>query len=132
MYNIIYKTQNFNEAIHIQIIKKHLESFNLEGVMIKTLLHGRCKYGRINIRKKILLDKPLIHTIITQLKPSDVLIEKVDSIEAQTDYLMERGISDIIARKLAKWLATNSNKLSLMQSNELLKTLRAVIKSKKK
>jgi hypothetical protein len=109
-----------------------LESFNLEGVMIKTLLHGRCKYGRINIRKKILLDKPLLHTIITQLKPSDVLIEKIDSIEAQTDYLMERGISDIIARKLAKWLATNSNKLSLMQSNELLKTLRAVIKSKKK
>ncbi len=132
MYNIIYKTQNFNEAIHIQIIKKHLESFNLEGVMIKTLLHGRCKYGRINNRKKILLDKPLLHTIITQLKPSDVLIEKIDSIEAQTDYLMERGISDIIARKLAKWLATNSNKLSLMQSNELLKTLRAVIKSKKK
>lgn len=132
MYNIIYKTQNFNEAIHIQIIKKHLEAFNLEGVMIKTLLHGRCKYGRINIRKKILLDKPLLHTIITQLKPSDVLIEKIDSIEAQTDYLMERGISDIIARKLAKWLATNSNKLSLMQSNELLKTLRAVIKSKKK
>ncbi|MCK5402568.1 DNA repair exonuclease [Candidatus Bathyarchaeota archaeon] len=132
MYNIIYKTEEFNEAIHIQTIQKHLETFNLEGVMIKTLLHGRCKYGRINIRKEILLDKPLFHTIITQLKPSDVSIEKIDSMEAQTEYLMERGISDETSRKLAKWLATNHNRLSIMPSNELLNTLRSIIKSKKK
>ncbi len=100
--------------------------------MIKTLLHGRCKYGRINIRKEILLDKPLFHTIITQLKPSDVSIEKIDSMEAQTEYLMERGISDETSRKLAKWLATNHNRLSIMPSNELLNTLRSIIKSKKK
>ncbi len=132
MYNIIYKTESFNEAVHIQTIRKHLEIFNLEGVMIKTLLHGRCKYGRINIRKEILLDKPLFHTIITQLKPSDAAIEKIDAIEAQTEYLMERGISDGVSRMLAKWLATNSNRLSLMQSNELLSTLRSVLRSKKK
>jgi predicted phosphodiesterase len=131
MYSIVYKTESFDEAIHLQTIRKHLEKFNVEGIMIKTLIHGRCKYGQINIRKEIVLDKPLIHTIITQLKPSDVAIEKVDSIEAQINFLMERGISDGVSKKLAKWLVTNSNRLALIPSNELLIALRSVLQSKK-
>lgn len=129
MYCITFKTNSFDEVSHLPMIRKYMKRFNVEGVMVKTLIRGKCRYGRITLGKEIALDKPLIHIIVTELKPSNATIEKVDTIEAQAAYLAERGIRKDVSQRIAVWLGHNRDKLALMQSRELLRSLRSVLHS---
>lgn len=129
MYSITYEARGFDEAKHLPIIRRHMEKYNVEGAMVKTTIQGRCRYGRISLGRQTSLDKPLIHTVVTNLKPSDVAIEKVDTIEAQAAYLIERGVSKDASQRIAEWLEHNRDDLALMQSQELLSSLRSVLQS---
>jgi DNA repair exonuclease SbcCD nuclease subunit len=132
MYCVTYETRSFDETKHRPLIKRHLEKFNIEGAMVKTVIQGGSRYRRVTLGKEITLGNPLIHIVTTNLKPFDVPIEKVDSTEAQAVYLQERGISKQVSKKIAEWLENNREDLALMQSQELLKSLRSVLKSEAK
>lgn len=129
MYSIIYETRSFDEAKQLSIIKKHMEKYNKDGVMVKTTIQGRCKYGRITLGRAMNIDKPLILNVVTNLKPTDVAIDKIDSIDAQATYMTERGIGKNVSQRIAEWLEHNKNDLANMQSHELLSSLRAILQS---
>jgi predicted phosphodiesterase len=131
MHSITYKTRGFDKAKHLPMIKKHMKKYNVEGAMVKTTIQGKCRYGRISLGRKISLDKPLIHNVVTSLKPFDVILETMNTIEAQATYLAERGISKEVSRRVAEWIEHNKDDLNLMQSQELLRSLRSVLNQKK-
>lgn len=130
MFCITYETNSFDETLHQPKIREHLEKYNTEGAMVKTIIHGRHKFGQMNLSKSIALQKPLIHTTTTRLVPSSILPEKVDIIETQADYLAERGIEKGRAQKIAEWLEHNKERLAEMQSKEILNALREVLNRK--
>ncbi len=74
------------------------------------------------------LDKPLIHKVVTDLKSAEVAIETVDTIEAQAVYLTDRGVSKNMSKRVAEWLEHNRDDLAPMQSRDLLRALRAVLR----
>jgi hypothetical protein len=127
MFSVTYETSNFNEAAHLPTIREHLEKYNIHGVMVKSVIRGRHKFGRMNLSRNITLEKPLIHKVAMMLSPSYSLSEKIDTIQVQTEYLIERGIDKSQAHRIAEWLENNKEKLAEMQSNELLQALRAVL-----
>jgi DNA repair exonuclease SbcCD nuclease subunit len=129
MYCITYETEKFNETKHLPIIRRHMEKFNVEGAMVKTILQGRCKYDRINLAREIELDRPFIHTVVTNLQPFDVTIENVDTIKAQAAYLSERGVNEDVSQRIAEWLENNRDDLALMPGHELLRSLKSVLRS---
>lgn len=132
MFCVTYETSSFNEAIHVPKIKEHLQKYNIEGAMVKSVIRGRHKFGRMNLSKDITLEKPLIHNTSIMLTPSSDLPNKIDAIKAQTEYLVERGVNKTEAHKIAEWLEHNKEKLATMQSKEILQALREVLKEKKK
>jgi hypothetical protein len=129
MYCITYKTRSFDEAKHLPTIKRHMEKYNKEGVMVKAIIQGRCNYGRINFGRAIQLDKPLILNVMTNLKPSCVAVDDIDSIVAQASYLTKRGFSRNVSQRIAEWLEHNKNELAIMQSHELLSSLITILQS---
>jgi DNA repair exonuclease SbcCD nuclease subunit len=129
MYCITYNTRGFDQDQHLPIIRRHMEKYNVEGAMVKTIIQGRGKYGRINLRREIELDRPFIHTVVTNLQPSNVIIEKVDTIKAQATYISERGVNKDVSQRIAEWMEHNRDDLALMQSRELLSSLRSVLQS---
>ncbi|MCK4669049.1 metallophosphoesterase [Candidatus Bathyarchaeota archaeon] len=131
MYCITYETSNFNKTIHLPKIKEHLEKYNIKGAMVKSIIQGRHEFGRMNLSKNIVLDKPLIHRTATMLTPSNVLPNKINTIKAQTQYLLERGIVKSEAHKIAEWMEHNKEKLATMQSRLLLQALREVLEEHK-
>jgi DNA repair exonuclease SbcCD nuclease subunit len=131
MFCITYEVDNFSESIHMPQIKNHLEDYNLEGAMVKTIIRGRHKYGRMNISKNINLEEPLIHATTVTLSPSNSSAESVDIVKAQAEYLAERGIEKSSAHTISEWLEQNKEKLATMKSVEILQALREVIKGKR-
>ncbi len=131
MFYITYETSSFNEAIHLPKIREHLEKYNIEGAMVKSVIRGRHKFGRMNLSKNLALEKPLIHNIAITLAPSSALPEKIDTPKAQAEYLIERGIDKAEAHKIAEWLEQNKEKLASIQSNEILQALREVLEEEK-
>ena len=129
MYSITYETKSFDEAKHLPIIKKHMEKYNLEGALVETKVKGKCRYGRITLGKELALDKPLIHSFSTNLKPSDAAEEKVDTMAAEATYLAERGVGKNVSKRIAEWLEHNRDDLSSMQARELLISLRSILQS---
>lgn len=127
MFLITYETANFKEAVHLPKIKEHLEKYNIEGAMVKSVIRGRHKYGRMNLSKTIHLEKPLIHNTTIMLTPSNTLSQRIDAVKAQNEYLIERGIDNAKARKIAEWLEHNKEKLAAMQSTEILQALREAL-----
>jgi predicted phosphodiesterase len=127
MYCITFETSGFDEARHLPAIKGYLEQFNVEGAMVKTVLQGRLRYGRINLGRRLDLEKPLIHNVVTNLKSAEVAIETVDTIEAQAAYLADRGVSHDVSQRVAEWLEHGRDDLAAMQSQDLLRALRAVL-----
>lgn len=127
MFCITYETSSFNEAIHLPRIKEHLEKYNVEGAMVKSVIRGRHKFGRMNLSKNIVLENPLIHNTAIMLTPSSALPDRINMIKAQAEYLIERGIDKAEAHKIAEWLEHNKEKLAAMQSNEILQVLREVL-----
>jgi DNA repair exonuclease SbcCD nuclease subunit len=130
MYCITYETDSFDEAIHLPKIRDHLEKYNIEGSMVKSIIKGSHRFGRLNLRSKLIIDKPLIYTNIMRLIPSEILPEKIDIIKAQTEYLAERGIEKITAQKIAEWLENNKERLANMQNSDILNMLREVLEEK--
>ncbi len=128
MYSVTFETNAFDEAKHLPTIKQYLEQFNEEGAMVKTIIKGRLRYGRINFGRTLNLDKPLIHKVVTDLKSAEVAIETVDTIEAQAAYLTDRGVSKDVSKRVAEWLEHNRDDLAPMQSQDLLRALRAVLR----
>jgi len=131
MYCITYETSNFNKTIHLPKIKEHLEKYNIKGAMVKSIIQGRHEFGRMNLSKNIVLDKPLIHRTATMLTPSTVLPNKINTIKAQTQYLLERGVAKSEAHKVAEWMEHNKEKLATMRSSLLLQALREVLEEQK-
>lgn len=127
MFLITYKTGNFNEAIHLPRIKEHLEKYNLEGAMVKSVIRGKHKFGRMNLSKAMILEKPLIHNTAIMLTPSSTLPDTIDTIKTQSEYLIERGINKTEACEIAEWLEHNKEKLATMQSTEILEAIREVL-----
>jgi DNA repair exonuclease SbcCD nuclease subunit len=127
MFCVTYTTESFNERVHIPRIKEHLEKFNIEGAMLKTIIYGKHRLGRVGLSKNLHLTKPLIHNTAIMLTPFREQLEKIDSITAQTEYLVERGIEKTEARKLAEWLEKNRDKLSSLRSHEIVTALREVL-----
>jgi DNA repair exonuclease SbcCD nuclease subunit len=130
MYCITYETISFNETVHLPRIREHLEKYNIEGAMVKTVVKGRHKFGRINLGTKLILEKPLIYTSSTRLAPSEVLPEKIDIIKAQSEYLTERGIEKATAQKIAEWLEHNKERMVHMQNRDILSMLKEVLNKK--
>jgi DNA repair exonuclease SbcCD nuclease subunit len=128
MYCVTFETSDFDEASHLPTIKRYLDRFNLEGTMVKTIIQGKLRYGRINLRRTLNLEKPLIHNVVTNLKSAEVAIETVDTIEAQAAYLADRGVSKDVSKRVAEWLEHSRDDLAAMQSRDLLRTLRAVLR----
>jgi hypothetical protein len=95
--------------------------------MVKTVLQGRLRYGRINLGRTLDLEKPLIHNVVTTLKSAEVAIETVDTIEAQAAYLADRGVSPDVSQRVAEWLEHGRDDLAAMQSQDVLRALRAVL-----
>lgn len=131
MYCITYETSDFNKTIHLPKIKEHLEKYNIKGAMVKSIIQGRHEFGRMNLSKNIVLDKPLIHRTATMLTPSTVLPNKINTIKAQTQYLLERGVAKSEAHKVAEWMEHNKEKLATMRSSLLLQALREVLEEQK-
>jgi predicted phosphodiesterase len=129
MYCVTYETRGFDEAKHLSIIRKHMKKYNVKGAMVKTIIEGRSGYGRINLGRQISLDKPLLHTVVTNITPSEVAMEKVNAVEAQAAYLSERGVSKEVSQRIAEWLEHTKDKLTLLQSHELLSSIRSVLRS---
>jgi hypothetical protein len=128
MYSVTFETNAFDEAKHLPTIKQYLEQFNEEGAMVKTIIKGRLRYGRINFGRTLNLDKPLIHKVVTDLKSAEVAMETVDTIEAQAAYLTDRGVSKDVSKRVAEWLEHNRDDLAPMQNQDLLRALRAVLR----
>jgi hypothetical protein len=130
MFCITYETDRFDERVHLPTIKEHLAKYNKEGTMVKSILRGRHLFGKLNLSKNLFLDKPLIHTTVTNLIPASVLPDKRDTIDVQTDYLVERGIEKTKARELARWFEQHKERIAEMQGGELLRALRSVLENK--
>ena len=130
MFCTTYETKSFNEPTHLPKIKEHLEKYNIEGAMVKTIIRGRHKYGHMNLSKSLNLEKPLVHNTTTMLTSSSALTEKVDTIKAQAEYFTERGIDKEEAKNIAEWLEHNKEKLASTQSNEILRSLREILQKK--
>lgn len=131
MFLIKYKTEEFNEKAHLHVIRDHLEQYNIRGAMVKSIIYGKHKFGRMNLTKSIALEKPLIHNTAVMLTPSNILQGVENSIQAQTEYLIERGIDKINAKKIAEWLENNKVKLASIQGLEILQELRNVLEDKR-
>jgi hypothetical protein len=52
----------------------------------------------------------------------------VDTIEAQAAYLADRGVSKDVSKRVAEWLEHSRDDLAAMQSRDLLRALRAVLR----
>ena len=128
MVCVTYEANRFDEAIHLPLIRQHLARFNMEGAMVKTVIKGQCSYGRIALGRKLTLDKPLLHNVVTNLKPIDVVVEKVDTVAAQAAYLTERGVNKAVSQRLAEWLEHNRDALAGMPSHDVLSALRVLLK----
>jgi len=127
MYCVTFETTDFDAARHLPVIKRYLEPFNVEGAMVKTVLQGRLRYGRVNLGRTLNLDRPLIHHVVTTLKSAEVAIETVDTIEAQAAYLADRGVSADVSKRVAEWLEHSRDDLAAMPSQNLLQALRGVL-----
>ncbi len=127
MFCVTYETSNFDKAVHVPRIRDHLEKYNIKGAMVKTVISGRHKFGRMNLSKAIVLENPLIHNTTVMLTPTDAAEREKDTIKAQAEYMIERGIDKNEALKIAEWLEHNKEKLATSQSDEILRALRAVL-----
>lgn len=127
MYCVTFETTAFDEASHLPVIRRYMEPFNVEGAMVKTVLQGRLRYGRVNLGGTLNLERPLIHNVVTNLKSEEVAIETVDTIEAQAAYLADRGVSPDVSKRVAEWLEHGRDDLAAMPSQDFLRALRAVL-----
>jgi DNA repair exonuclease SbcCD nuclease subunit len=127
MYSLTYESTNFDETLHLQRIIEHQRKYDIEGTMVKTIIRGKHKFGRINFSKSLAMEKPLLHIITSRLIPSRSLQEEIDVIKVHTEYLIERGIEKEKARKIAEWLENDKVRISNMQSSNILKVLRELI-----
>jgi hypothetical protein len=128
MYCTNYFSENFNENIHLHRIREHLEKYNMEDIMVKTVINGKYNYGHINLSKKITLEKPLIHQINVFLSAMQSYPRNIDVVEAQKEYLLEKGLEKSKADSIADWFENSKEQLAIMQEHEILNELRRILK----
>ena len=126
MFNITYETDNFISRSHMPIIKDHLKKYDLEGTMVKTTIKGNNRTGRVNMSREKHLKKPIIHNTAIMLRPTNSGSDKINVVQAQTQYLVDHGLNKLQAKKIAKWIETDKERLAQMQTNEFLKALRDI------
>lgn len=130
MFNITYETDNFSEILHLPKIRNHLEKYNIQGALIKTVIKGQTKSGRTNL-KSLKLKKPLIHTPTSMLKTNIKRTSKKDVLKDFSEYLTLNGIDTTISRSIVAWIENNKEKISSLNEKQLLQAIREIVNFKK-
>jgi DNA repair exonuclease SbcCD nuclease subunit len=126
MFNIIYETNNFSELMHIPKIREHLEKYNIQGALIKTIIKGQTKSVRTNL-KSLKLKKPLIHSPSSMLKTSIKKTSKKEVMKDFSEYLTHSGIDNKLSKSLVTWIESNKEKISSLNEKQLLQAIRDII-----
>lgn len=129
MYYIVYETKSFSEIIHLPKIRKHMQSYDIQGVLIKTVIKGKTTSVRTNL-KNLTLKKPLIHTPTSMLKSSVKKTSVKEVLKDFSEYLINSGIEKNTGKVLVSWIEKNKDTIDSLNEKQLLKTIRELIKSK--
>lgn len=130
MFNIIYETENFSEILHMSKIREHLEKYNIQDVLIKTVIKGQSKSGRTSV-KSLTLKKPLIHTPTSMLKTVKSKSSKKEIFKDFKEYLIHNGVDKLVSKSIVFWIEKNKEKISSMDEREVLENIREIIRSQK-
>ncbi len=131
MFNIIYETENFSEVLHMSKIREHLKKYDIEDVLIKTVIKGQSKSGKTSV-KSLTLKKPLIHTPSSMLKTVKSKSSKKEIFTDFEEYLIHNGIDNLVSKSIVLWIEKNKEKISSMNEREVLENIREIIRSQKK
>jgi DNA repair exonuclease SbcCD nuclease subunit len=131
MYYIEYKTKSFSEIIHLPKIRKHLQGYDIQGVLLKTVITGKTVSGIANL-KNFNLKKPLIYTPTSMLKKSIKKSSQKEVLNDFSDYLINSGIEKNTGKTLASWIEKNKDNINSLNEKQLLEVIRKVITSKNK
>ena len=130
MFNIIYETENFSEILHMSKIREHLEKYDIQDVLIKTVIKGQSKSGRTSV-KSLTLKKPLIHTPTSMLKTVKSKSSKKEIFKDFKEYLIHNGVDKLVSKSIVFWIEKNKEKISSMDEREVLENIREIIRSQK-
>ncbi|MBY9013657.1 MAG: metallophosphoesterase [Candidatus Lokiarchaeota archaeon] len=130
MFNIIYETENFSEVLHMSKIRNHLEKYNIQDALIKTVIKGLSKTGRTSV-KSLTLKKPLIHTPTSMLKTVKSKSSKKEIFKDFREYLIHNGLDESVSKSIVLWIEKNKEKISSMTEKEVLENIRKIIRSQK-
>jgi len=130
MFNIIYETENFSEILHMSKIREHLEKYDIQDVLIKTVIKGQSKSGRTSV-KSLTLKKPLIHTPTSMLKTVKSKSSKKEIFKDFKEYLIHNGVDKLVSKSIVLWIEKNKEKISAMDEREVLENIREIIRSQK-
>jgi len=130
MFNIIYETENFSEILHMSKIREHLEKYDIQDVLIKTVIKGQSKSGRTSV-KSLTLKKPLIHTPTSMLKTVKSKSSKKEIFKDFKEYLIHNGVDKLVSKSIVFWIEKNKEKISSMDEREVLENIREIILSQK-
>jgi len=130
MFNITYETKNFSEIAHIPKIRKHLQRYNIQGALIKTVIKGKTTSGRTSL-KSLTLKKPLLHRPTSMLKTNLKKSSQKEVLKDFAEYLTNSGIEKNIGSSLVAWIEKNKENISSLNENQLLTAIREIISTKK-
>ena len=128
MFNIIYETENFSEVLHMSKIREHLEKYDIQDVLVKTVIKGQSKSGRTSV-KSLTLKKPLIHTPTSMLKTVKSKSSKKEIFKDFKEYLIHNGVDKLVSKSIVNWIEKNKEKISSMEEREVLENIREIIRS---
>jgi DNA repair exonuclease SbcCD nuclease subunit len=130
MFNISYETKNFSEIAHLPKIRNHLQNYNIQGALIKTIIKGKTTSGRTSL-KSLTLKKPLIHTPTSMLKTNIKKSSQKEVLNDFSDYLTNSGIEKTTGKALVSWIEKNKENIGSLSEKQLLNAIREIIYSKK-
>ncbi len=131
MYNIIYETENFSEVLHMSKIREHLKKYDIQDVLVKTVIKGQSKSGRTSV-KSLTLKKPLIHTPTSMLKTVKSKSSKKEIFKDFKEYLIHNGVDKLVSKSIVTWIEKNKEKIRSMEEREVLENIREILRSQKK
>jgi DNA repair exonuclease SbcCD nuclease subunit len=126
MFNIIYETENFSEIAHIPKIRKHLQRYNIQGALIKTVIKGKTTTGRTSL-KNLTLTKPLIHKLTSMLKSNIKRSSQKEVVNDFSEYLINSGLEKTAGKSLVDWIEKNKETISSLNEKQLLNAIREII-----
>jgi DNA repair exonuclease SbcCD nuclease subunit len=126
MFNITYETKNFSEIKHIPKIKKHLQGYNIQGSLLKTIIKGKTTTGKTSL-KNLTLTKPLIHKPTSMLKTNIKKSSQKEVLNDFSEYLINSGIEKTTGKSLVDWIEKNKDTISSLNEKQLLNAIREII-----